>query len=96
MRKKNTESLGDVLRQYLKMRKLDRPLNEKRLIDAWPEVLGQNIKTYTTELYIRNRKLYVTISSSVLRHDLFITRENIVESLNKQVGASVIDDIVFR
>ena len=96
MRKKNTEQLSDVIRQVLKDQHLDKPLNEKRLIDAWPVVLGNNIMQYTSELSIKNRVLYVKLSSSVLRHDLFLSREEIKTSLNKYVGSEVIIDIMFR
>lgn len=96
MRKKNTELLSDVIRQVLKEQRLDLPLQQKRLIDAWPLVLGSNIIQYTSELSIKNRVLYVSMTSSVLRHDLFLSREEIKNSLNKQVGAEVIVDIVFR
>ena len=96
MRKKNTELLSDVIRQVLKEQHLDKPLNEKRLIDAWPLVLGLNIMQYTSELSIKNRVLYVKLSSSVLRHDLFLSREEIKTSLNKHVGSEVIVDIMFR
>ena len=95
MRKKNTELLSDVIRQVLHEQHLDRPLNEKRIIDAWPEVLGSNIMKYTSDLVIRKKVLYVTLTSSVLRHDLFLSREEIKNSLNKHVGAVVIDDVVF-
>jgi predicted nucleic acid-binding Zn ribbon protein len=96
MRKKNTELLSDVILQVLKEQHLDKPLNEKRLIDAWPLILGASIMKYTSEIYIKNRVLYVNLSSSVLRHDLFMSREEIKNSLNKQVGAEVIVDINFR
>lgn len=96
MRKRNTELLSDVIRQVLKEQHLDKPLNEKRLIEAWPLVLGNNIVQYTSELQIKNSVLYVSLTSSVLRHDLFLSREEIKKSLNKQVGAEVIVDIVFR
>jgi predicted nucleic acid-binding Zn ribbon protein len=96
MRKKNTELLSEVILQVLKEQHLDKPLNEKRLIDAWPLVLGSNIMKYTSELNIRNKVLYVSLTSSVLRHDLFLSREEIKKSLNKQVGAEAIVDIVFR
>ncbi|MDD3195669.1 MAG: DUF721 domain-containing protein [Paludibacter sp.] len=96
MRRKNTELLGDVIQQFLKQRKLDKPLYEQRLLSAWPEVLGPNIQAYTSSLSIKNKVLYVSISSSVLRHDLFLSRQQIVESLNKHVGAEVIKEIVFR
>jgi predicted nucleic acid-binding Zn ribbon protein len=96
MRKKNTELLSDVIKQVLKQHHLDKPLYEKRLIDAWPIVLGENIMKYTSDLSIKNRVLFVSLSSSVLRHDLFISKEEILKSLNKQVGVDVIVDIVFR
>lgn len=96
MRKKNTEMLSDVIRQVLKTQHLDKPLNEKRLMDAWPLVLGTNIMQYTSDLNIKNKVLYVQLTSSVLRHDLFLSREEIRKSLNKQVGAEVIVDIIFR
>lgn len=96
MRKKNTELLSDIIRQVLKENHLDKPLNERRLIDAWPKVLGENIIKYTSELNIRNRVLYVSMTSSVLRHDLFLSREEIKNSLNRQVGVDVIVDIVFK
>ncbi|MEA4985941.1 hypothetical protein SDC9_50225 [bioreactor metagenome] len=96
MRRRNTETIRDVIEQFLKQKKLDKPLFEKKIVDAWPEVLGKNIMNYTSNLSVKNRKLYVTITSSVLRHDLFISRENIVESLNNHVGSHVIDEIIFR
>lgn len=96
MRKKNTEQLSDVIRQVLKEQHLDKPLNEKRLIDAWPVVLGNNIMQYTSELSIKNKVLFVKLTSSVLRHDLFLSREEIKTSLNKYVGSEVIIDIMFR
>lgn len=96
MRKRNTELLKDVISQVLKSNKLDNKLNEKHLIEAWPLVLGTNILQYTTELSIKNRVLYVSLNSSVLRHDLFLTRQEIRKSLNDRVGVEVIFDIVFR
>lgn len=96
MRKKNTELLSDVIKQVLKQQHLEKPLYEKRLIESWPLVLGNNILKYTTDLKIKNKVLYVSLSSSVLRHDLFLSREQIKDSLNKQVGVEVIVDIVFK
>jgi predicted nucleic acid-binding Zn ribbon protein len=96
MRKNNTELLSDVIRQVLKSQKLDIHLYEKMLIEAWPVVLGENIVKYTTDLVIKKRVLYVSLSSSVLRHDLFLSKEQIMQSLNKQVGTEVVVDIIFK
>jgi len=95
MRKKNTERLRDIIQQVLQEQHLDGKLNDKHIIEAWPVVLGKNISKYTTELNVKNKTLYVRLSSSVLRHDLFLSREEIKKALNRHVGQEVINDIVF-
>ncbi len=96
MRKKNTESLRDVLKQVLKENRMDEKLYENRVVQSWGEVLGENIMQYTSKISISNNVLYVTLTSSVLRHELFLSREKIKDSLNRHVGASVVREIIFR
>lgn len=96
MRKKNTELLRDVISQVLKEQKLDKKLNELHIIEGWSVVLGKNISRYTTGLNVMNSVLYVSLSSSVLRYDLFLSREEIKNALNKYAGGEIITDIIFR
>lgn len=96
MRKKNTEVLSDVLKQVLKNNSMDVKLNETRVIQAWPIVLGENIMQYTTKLYFYREKLYVKLSSSVLRQELFLSSEKIKKSLNNHVGSNVVKEIIFQ
>ncbi|MCL1943736.1 MAG: DUF721 domain-containing protein [Candidatus Azobacteroides sp.] len=96
MKKTNTQSLGDVLRQVLKEQNLSEKLNEQRLIDAWRPVLGVGVAQYTTRLYIKNKVLNVQISSAVLRAELMMSRGKLMQALNNYVGEQVIVDIMFR
>ncbi|MCK9180218.1 MAG: DUF721 domain-containing protein [Bacteroides sp.] len=96
MRRNNAESIGDLIRKYLRHEGLETPLNEKRLIDAWSEILGPSIASYTRNIYIRNQILYVQLNSAPLRQELMMGREKLVRSLNKHVGATVITNIIFR
>ncbi|MDR2475993.1 MAG: DUF721 domain-containing protein [Bacteroidales bacterium] len=96
MRKTNTQSLGEVLKEALKNQHLDEKLNEQRLISAWKELLGPGVTQYTTQLYIRNKVLNVSLSSAILRAELMMSRERLVQSLNEHVGTTVIIDIIFR
>ena len=59
MKRNNAEQIGELIRHYLRQESLESPLNERRLISAWPEVLGPTIASYTRELYIKNQVLYV-------------------------------------
>ncbi len=96
MRRKKMQPIADVLKEYLATVNLEQGLNETRLIEAWNEILGQTIRQYTTDLHIRNRKLYVHLTSPALRSELSLCRQRLIDRLNEHVGAEVITDIIFR
>ena len=96
MKAKNAMSIGDILSQYLNPAELDDSVNARRLEAMWGEVVGPYINRLTLRRFVKNRILYVQVSSAPLRNDLMIGRSSLVERLNETVGASVIDDIVFR
>lgn len=95
MKRRDPEAVGDVVRFFLRRNGLETPLNEQRLIDAWPKLLGAAAK-YTTQIQIYNQVLHVSLSSSVLRNELMMRRAALVGELNRLVGATVITNIVFH
>ena len=94
MKRNDAEQIGKLIQQYLRQESLESPLNEQRLLDAWPQVLGP-AASYTSNLYIRNQTLYVHLSSSVLRQELSMGRQLLIRNLNAQVGSQVIVNIIF-
>ena len=73
---------------------LEKPLMERRIVAAWPEVLGQTVARYTGDINIRDGVLYVHIKSAPLRQELFNCRFKLVDKLQKAVGCDgVIKDI---
>ena len=96
MKRNNAEPIGKLIQQFLRQESLESPLNEQRLLDAWPQILGPAIASYTKELYIRNQTLYVHLTSAALRQELMMGRELLVRNLNQKVGATVITNIIFR
>ena len=95
MRKQKAESVGDLVHQVLREEGLETPYNEYRLIEAWPEIMGQGIANLTSDLQIRNRVLYVRLHSSVLRQELMASRRQLAQRMNSHVGAQVIENIIF-
>ena len=95
MRKSNTEQLGNILRRYLREEGLETPLNQHRLINDWPDVMGQGIMQYTGERFIKGQTLYVQIRSSILKQELMMSRQTLVRRLNEHIQAQVITDIQF-
>lgn len=97
MKRQNAQTLGDAIRLFLEeQHSLNSKLLETRLIQSWGEIMGAGVAGYTTHLEIKHKKLYVTLSSSLLRHNLMLSRHELVEKINLHVGSEVITDIVFR
>lgn len=95
MRRTNTQRLGDLLHSFLREEGLETPLNEHRIVNAWPEVMGQAISRYTGKIDIRGNVMYIQIKSPALKNDLMMNRAQLIQRLNQHVGAQVITSIVF-
>lgn len=95
MRWNKAESIGDILRQYLRQEGLETPLNETRMVAAWAEVMGPVVARYTGDVFVKNQTLYVRLKSPALKDNLLMNREAIVHKLNGHVGAQVIHNLVF-
>ena len=95
MRWNKAESIGDILRQYLRQEGLETPLNETRMVAAWAEVMGHVVARYTGDVFVKNQTLYVRLKSPAHKANLLMNREAIVRKLNGHVGAQVIQNIVF-
>lgn len=97
MRKRNTESLGEVLRQFFEENPFfRRKFAESKVITGWNTILGTSVASYTTNVYFRNSTLYVHLSSSVLRAELILIKERIILNLNAHAGMDIVQDIIFR
>jgi len=96
MKKQEAQSIGEIIPQLLKDKNLDVKLNETKLIKSWNSLLGDSVARYTTKLYIHNRILYVQLSSAVLRNELSMCRNMLIQRLNKYIGTEVITDIIFK
>ena len=96
MFKRSSILIREVIMKNLREQGLETPLLQKRLVDAWPEVMGEAVNGYTDNLYIRNQTLFVHLTSPALRMELSMQRQDIVRRLNEHVGNQVIADIRFH
>lgn len=97
MRKRNTESIGEVLKQYFEENPfIRRKLAESRAVLGWERMLGRTVASYTQNVYLRNNTLYVSLTSSVLRAELIGCKERLISGLNQQAGMDIVREIIFR
>ena len=96
MRRSKTISLAEAMKDYLKEMNLEGKLSEVGVINSWEETVGKAIASRTSKIYIKDHILYVSLSSSVVRNELLMLRQELKEKLNQKAGSEVIRDIVLR
>lgn len=97
MQRRNTQSLGELLRDFFEDNtELYEKMMEIRVQRAWSVVLGPTISKYTRNIFIRDKVLHVSLTSSVLRNELMLCRDRLVKSLNDYAGANVINSIYIH
>ena len=96
MKNNNENSLKEVLQQLFDAYGWTEKMDGVRIINSWEKIVGGIFAKHTTNLYVKNKKLYVKLDSSVLRSDLYMERSEIVKKLNKEIGKTAIDEIIFK
>lgn len=97
MLRKNTQMIGEVLRDIFEENtEMYEKILEIRAKRAWGVVLGDMVLQYTRNLYVKDKVLHVSLTSSVLRNELMLCRERLVKSINDYARSTVITDIVIR
>jgi predicted nucleic acid-binding Zn ribbon protein len=96
MRRNETRPIGEVIKECLDELNLSRTLKEKRLVSQWGDILGKAVAVRTKHVYIKDRTLFVHMTSSVARNELLMMRQAILEKMNETAGEKLIDSVVIR
>ncbi|WDF55623.1 DUF721 domain-containing protein [Mucilaginibacter sp. KACC 22063] len=95
MRKANDKTLKDAIAQMLQVYKIKRRFDETGIVAAWPDIVGKAVANRTKELFIRDKKLFLRIESSVVKNELMLIRSQIIEKLNEHASADVVEELIF-
>lgn len=96
MRKSQTRKIDAVIREFLNEANLDKKLKEVHLVSEWETLMGKMVAARTRNIYIRNRTLFVHVTSPVLRNELIMMRNEIIDRLNEVAGENLVEALVVR
>ena len=95
MRKANDKSLKDAIDQMLNVYKIKRRFDETAVVAAWPELVGKPVANRTKELFIRDKKLFLRIESSVVKNEMVLMRQQIINKINEEAKTVIVEEIIF-
>lgn len=94
-RSKDHMSLKEAIESLLRVYKLQNKYDETYIIAHWEQIMGKPIAARTTKVYIKDKKLFLSIDSAPLKKELLMAKQKIMELLNKTAQQEIIAEVVF-
>jgi hypothetical protein len=94
-RKADTYSLKEAIDVLLDTYRIRVKFDETQIVQSWGEIMGLPIAEKTTQIYLKDKILYVRIISAPLRNELQMSKNKIVFLLNQKFQYDIIKDITF-
>ena len=86
----DVKPLGDLIKEFYEQHRGSDYLDEIKLINTWPKVVGPFIASHTIDLSIKNHVLFFiashTIDLSIKNHVLFVRVDS--DALRNELGYS--------
>jgi len=96
MRRSEFQSLGSAIHDYLKEEKFDAKIAEIEAVNLWESIIGRQIARATSSIYIKDGILYVQLKSSIVRNELFMMRNEIMQAMNQRIGRRVVKAVILK
>ena len=93
MARSNEVSLGAALESVLTELNLRHGVYEARIEAMWETVMGKTISNHTSNINLKGNRLYLTVDSAALRNELFYSRIQIRDVINKELAKDIVKDV---
>lgn len=96
MKRSLTKSIGDLLNEFVRDNEFGNRLKEVQAIECWNEIFGKKMGQYIRSVHLSKGVLMAEISSSVVRAELMMHREELRRQINEKMGEEIVRKIVLR
>jgi predicted nucleic acid-binding Zn ribbon protein len=91
----NLSDIGSILNKTVQTIR-QRPDNElTRIWGMWEEIAGSEIASYARPSGFKNNLLIIKVTNSVWLHHLSMTRQDMMDRINRAFGKEIIREIKF-
>lgn len=92
----NQSSISDVLKEIIQVNKLQPGIDQIEVKEAWKNLMGNGVNSYTKNVLLKGTTLYVELTSSVLREELSFGKDKIIAMINGELRRDVVAVVVLR
>ncbi len=93
MARKNEFSLSEAIDAFLDSNGIKEKALVERVIGDWERIMGKSVADNTLKVWFSNGILYVKMGHPAWKNEMMLSKTNILEMLNKELGASLIKEL---
>lgn len=89
-------SLGNILAGLFPNIGLSNVTKELDIRKNWTAIVGENISKRAEPVRLKNKTLYVAVTSSAWMNELIFQKDDIVKKTNEIIGVTIVDNLIFK
>ena len=92
----NNNEIKNLLDIFLKKNNLEKGLLDLEVKRAWHELMENGVSNYTTDVSLKNKTLYIKLSSPALKEELSYGKEKLMKLINERFKKKIVRKIVLN
>ena len=92
----NNIELKNLINTFLKKNKLEKGLLNIEVKKAWFDLMNNGVANYTSDVSLKNKTLYIKLSSPALKEELSYGKEKLIKLINEKLEGDVVEKIVLN
>ena len=92
----NNNEIKNLLEIFLKKNKIEKGLLDLEVKRAWHELMENGVSNYTTDVSLKNKTLYIKLSSPALKEELSYGKEKLMKLINERFKKKIVQKIVLN
>ena len=92
----NNNEIKNLLDIFLKKNNLEKGLLDLEVKRAWHELMENGVSNYTTDVSLKNKTLYIKLSSPALKEELSYGKEKLMKLINEKFKKKIVQKIVLN
>ena len=87
--------LKELINIFLEKNNLKQGLTNVDISNAWFKMMKNGIAIYTQEVKLKNKILYIKLSSPALKQELSYGKQKLINMINKKLKNKIVEKITF-
>ncbi len=96
MKRENTQLISAIIQEYIKEAQLEDGLLRVKIFKVWDLIVGDAGTRATTNKFFKDGILYCTISSSIVRTQLYYRKDDIIAQMNRMLSGNYVTKLILK